>query len=154
MQHCQGSAECLECAETYFSIPCIIKFSLNFLPLFHPYVKPPPFCLSFESGSHSSAVWSSDVRSSPLWRGLLLRLSFASNPRPIEKYETNTATTENFQAFCAIYLVESVCSFFFFFFALLVSSLPPPSHWGLTSLLGETTVISRVVCVCLNVRVC
>ena len=129
MQHCQGSAECLECAETYFSIPCIIKFSLNFLPLFHPYVKPPPFCLSFESGSHSSAVWSSDVRSSPLWRGLLLRLSFASNPRPIEKYETNTATTENFQAFCAIYLVESVCSFFFFF-SLSSSHLSPRRPTG------------------------
>lgn len=60
-----------------------------------------------------------------------------------------TRHDSEFEAVCAIYLV----GVFFSFRSLLLIS-PLLSQWGLTSLLRETTVISRVVCVCLNVRVC
>lgn len=57
-----------------------------------------------------------------------------------------------FEAFCAIYFGGVVFSP-----PSLVLSISPlsilPSHWGLTSHLRETTAISRVVCVCLTVRV-
>lgn len=118
-----------------------IKPSLALLPLFYPCVK----TLHSVCSLNWSAVCSSDAAF--LSGGDPRFVSLCIKPNWLKIWNKRD-TAENSKRFVQ-FIWWSVCSF-----PSLRLISPPLSQWGLTSLLRETTVISRVVCVCLNVRVC